>query len=114
MENFLVVVAGFLIGVVGTRLGGRITTFIGKPDDKVLSGVLGFAGGIMLSVIFIDLIPEALAIGGYLPTLLGVLIGILLIMSLDLVFPHKHITQNGDVNKNLKKTGIILGVGIAL
>ncbi|HZK35261.1 MAG TPA: ZIP family metal transporter [Bacillota bacterium] len=117
MEKALVVVAGLLIGVVGTGLGGLITAFMGRPGDKVLSGVLGFAGGIMLSVVFVDLIPEALEIGGYLATLLGVVIGILMIMSLDLIFSHKHLAQNGDIsqaNDNLKKTGIILGVGIAL
>ena len=64
-----VTMAGLFAGVVGTGLGGLIIASIGNPGKRILSFVLGFSGGIMLAIIFIDLLPEGLKIGGTTSTL---------------------------------------------
>lgn len=114
MEIGLTTITGLSVGVIGTGLGGLIIALLGKPSDKVLSGILGFAGGIMLSVIFTDLIPEALEIGGFIPALIGLVVGSLLILSMDFLLPHEHFTKNDNPNSHLIKTGVVLSIGIAL
>lgn len=114
MDLGLITAKGLFIGIFGTGLGGLIVAFLGKPKDNVLSGILGFAGGIMLSVIFIDLIPEALVIGGFLPASIGLISGSLLILSMDFFIPYKLFKEANRANSHLIKTGIILGIGIAL
>ena len=43
-------------GVVGTGVGGLIGVFIGKKGKRIISAILSLAGGIMLSVVFFELI----------------------------------------------------------
>lgn len=114
MDLGLITAKGLFVGVFGTGLGGLIVALLGKPSDKVLGGILGFAGGIMLSVIFTDLIPEALIIGGFTPALIGLLTGSLLILSMDFLIPDQHFDKDLKHNSHLIKTGVILGIGIAL
>ncbi|HHV38911.1 MAG TPA: ZIP family metal transporter [Tepidimicrobium sp.] len=114
MEMELVLIAGLLIGVVGTGLGGVAIVLLGRPGEKFLSGALGFAGGIMLTVIFVSLIPEAIEIAGFLPAFIGIIAGILLILGMDTLIPQEYFSGTGSFNSHLIKTGVILGAGIAL
>ena len=114
MEIGITTIAGLLVGVIGTGLGGLLIVLLGKPTDKTMSGVLGFAGGIMLTAIFSELIPEALEISGVVPTFIGIVAGILLVLSMDFILPHRHFTRNDNPNSRLIKTGVVLGIGIAL
>jgi len=45
-------IMGFIFGGIGTSIGGLISVLIYKPSDKLVSGILSFAAGIMLSVTF--------------------------------------------------------------
>ena len=49
----------FISGVIGTTLGGIIGAFIGRKNTKNMVYVLSFACGVMVSVVFFDLLPEA-------------------------------------------------------
>lgn len=115
MENIaLIALIGLLSGVVGTGLGGLGIIGIRKVSPSWLSVILGISAGIMTSIIFLDLIPEAKEIGNMFSSILGILMGVGLIGFLDLKFPHHHfsLTQNGDVR--YLKMGLLLGIGIAL
>lgn len=114
MSIVYISIIGLMIGVVGTGLGGLLVILLGKPSNKVLSGILGFAGGIMVSVIFVDLLPEAFEIGGFLPAIVGLFSGVLLILCMDVILPHDHFFDSSDANSRFIKTGAILGIGIAL
>jgi len=48
-----------LAGVVGTGIGGIIGALLQKNSNRVVSLLLSFAGGVMLSVVCCDLITEA-------------------------------------------------------
>lgn len=54
-----IVVVTFISGVVGTGLGGIVGAVLKRDSNKVVSLLLSFAGGVMLSVVAFDLIPEA-------------------------------------------------------
>ena len=48
-----------LAGVAGTGLGGLIGAMLQKDSKRTVSLLLSFAGGVMLSVVCLDLVPEA-------------------------------------------------------
>ena len=58
LETLIVTTA--LAGVGGTGLGGLIGALLQKDSKRVVSLLLSFAGGVMLSVVCFDLVPEAI------------------------------------------------------
>ncbi len=50
----------FIAGVVGTGVGGLIGALLQKESNRVVSLLLSFAAGVMLSVVCFDLIVEAI------------------------------------------------------
>ncbi len=109
-----ITIIGSLVGVIGTGLGGFLVILLGKPSDKTLSAILGFAGGIMTSIIFMDLLPEAFEIGGLAPAIIGLIVGVLLIYVMDVFQPHEHFFDSSDANFRFIKAGVVLAIGIAL
>lgn len=84
-------------------------TFWQRPKDHFLGFLLAFSGGIMLAVVFQDLILEALSLGGLLITLAGTLCGVFVLFLLS--SPAFFQLPPG---QDLVKTGVFLGIGISL
>ena len=57
IETLIVTTA--LAGVVGTGLGGLVGALLQKNSNRMVSLLLSFAGGVMLSVVCYDLVTEA-------------------------------------------------------
>ena len=53
------IVTTALAGVVGTGLGGLVGALLQKNSNRMVSLLLSFAGGVMLSVVCFDLVTEA-------------------------------------------------------
>ena len=109
-----IAVAGLLAGVIGTGLGGLIISALGQPSKRVLSFVLGFSAGIMLAMIFVDLLPESLDLGGPTNTFAGLVLGIGLLLLLDFVVPHQHVAGGEAQHSHYLRLSILLGLGIDL
>ncbi|NLC12269.1 MAG: ZIP family metal transporter [Firmicutes bacterium] len=105
---------GLLAGVIGTASGGIVVFFLKNPRKELLSFVLGFSGGIMLAIVFSDLIPEAIEAGNMVSAILGLCLGVILILILDLKLPHFHIFETDNEYACFLRTGVILGLGIAM
>ncbi len=108
---------GLLSGVLGTVMGGLSVVLLKKVEDKSLSILLGFSAGIMVSITFVELIPESIEEGSLITAMAGLLLGIGMIGFVDIKFPHRHFSFNcdGDEEKaKYLKTGILLSVGIAM
>lgn len=117
MENlWQIALIGTLAGVCGTGFGGLVTVLFGKPKKSILSFVLAFSSGIMLAVVFEDLIPESVALGTMWSTFLGLLLGIFLLAALDRHLPHFHFSMiaHNDKRSRFIRTSILLGIGIAM
>ena len=54
-----VIIITAIAGVCGTGIGGLIGALIGKNSEKIVSLLLSFAAGVMLSVVCFDLLIEA-------------------------------------------------------
>lgn len=61
MNSFLfVIIVSAISGVICTGIGGFLGTMFKKDNNKSVSLLLSFAGGIMLSIVCFDLIPESI------------------------------------------------------
>ena len=67
-----------IAGVAGTGLGGLIGALLQKDSNRAVSLLLSFAGGVMMSVVCFDLVPEAIETEVGIFTVIGaVIIGVL-------------------------------------
>jgi zinc transporter, ZIP family len=111
MEPILFIV---LISVMGPIIGSAIGV-IKKPSDVFTYNMLAFAAGIMLSISFLELIPESIALSSVWICVIGIILGALVIYLLDKFIPHIHpelcCQEQG---KNLKKSSLFLILGIFL
>ena len=96
MSNFwFVVIISTIAGVIGTGLGGLIGAIFKKDNSKIVSLLISFAGGVMLSIVCFELIPEAMMpenAESQIPlyvVLLGVLAGFMSVYLLNM-FIDKH------------------------
>jgi len=107
-----------IIILIISALGPIIGSFIGvlkKPSEYFMYNMLAFAGGVMLSISFLELIPESIHLSSIYICILGIAIGAFIMFLLDKLIPHIHPelgTQ--EPGRHLKKTSIYLLIGIFL
>ena len=79
-----------LAGVVGTGLGGLIGAMLQKDSNRMVSLLLSFAGGVMLSVVCFDLVVEAVDTGaGLWLVVLSVALGVAITYLLNYLIDRK-------------------------
>lgn len=106
---------GLFFGTFGTTIGGLIGIYFKKTSNKFLSFVLSFASGLMLSIVCFDLIPEAMEIASIINVLLGITLGIIAMITCDILVQNKFNSKKVKLkNNSLLKTGIIVSIGLAL
>ena len=77
------------LSTAGPVIGSAIGVWK-KPSEQYIHNMLYFAAGIMLSISFLDLIPESIHLGTTLTCVAGVTIGASIMAFLDRLFPHVH------------------------
>lgn len=106
---------GLFFGTIGTTIGGLIGIFTKKNSNKFLSFTLAFASGLMLAVVCFDLIPESMEISSIYMTILGIILGIIIMIICDNLVQKKFSGKStNNKNMGLLKTGIIVSIGLAL
>ncbi len=113
MDWMEVTLVGTAAGVVGAGLGGILAFFFLRPSSRVLGFMLGLSAGVMLAIVFMELLEEALDEGGFLIGAAGLLLGIFLFVWLDARFPHYHFVTEETRGSYIKK-GTLIATGIAL
>lgn len=76
---------------LATGLGAVVVLLFGKPSQKALSAMLGFAAGVMIAISAFNLMEGAAAVGSTASAIVGLAAGVLLMFALDLLVPHSHI-----------------------
>lgn len=78
-------------------LGAANVFFLRRINQKLLDGVLGFAGGVMIAASFWSLLEPAIAMSAesdmpkWLPAAIGFLLGGFAIRGVDAILPHLHL-----------------------
>jgi ZIP family zinc transporter len=111
MEGIYIILAISALGpIIGSLIG-----VLKKPKESFMYIMLAFAAGVMLSISFLELIPESIRLSSIPVAGIGLLLGALLMYALDKSIPHIHPelgTQ--EPGHKLKRTAIYLMVGIFL
>ncbi len=102
------------ISVIGPVIGSLIG-ILKKPSKNFIFIMLSFAAGVMLSISFLELIPESIKLSSTLICIIGIFIGALAMHLVDKFIPHIHPGLDSDnPNYELKKTSLYLTLGIFL
>lgn len=104
---------GLFFGTFGTTIGGIIGVKFKNTSNKFLSFILNVAAGLMVSIVCFELIPEALEISSLCSTLIGTILGIIIMLFCDNMVNKKLSSKNSN-KSSLLKTGIIVGIGLAI
>ena len=92
-----IILMSVLAGVVGMGFGGVLTALFGNKNDKIISIFLSFSGGVMISISFVELIPEALELSSVLILVIGLFAGALLVWALHYLMDN--ISRSGGKSK---------------
>ena len=103
-----------IIAVSGPVIGSAIG-ILKMPTFGYICNMLCFAAGVMLTVSFLELIPESLAISSPRISVLGVVLGALAMYALDKIIPHIHPRLCAqEQGCNLERTSVYLILGMFL
>ncbi len=107
---FIIIVISVLGPVIGSLIG-----ISKKISGKSMYNMLAFAGGVMLAISFLELIPESIELSSIWIATLGIIFGSLVMYLIDKIIPHIHPGLCGqEQGKKLKKTSLYLIAGIFL
>lgn len=105
---------GFAVGGTGIGLGGIVAFGFGKYFARVSGMILACAAGLIFSLLAFELVPESISTGGLIPTIIGVILGVLLIIRLEHFF-HKVVIITDNPRKSMFiRSGILLAIGVAI
>lgn len=115
MDQFLTLVLISTIAGMATVLGGLIV-IIKLPGRRRIGLFGGFAGGVMITVAFMNLVSESIKESSYITATIGFALGALFMFLLDILLSHRHfgLKEKGLINPNLVRTGMLIAVGVAL
>lgn len=82
--------AGLVLPGLATTVGGLGVLAFPHPGERVVAGLLGFTGGIMLAASVFSLLVPALELGSLWEILVGFAVGAAVIALLDELVPHVH------------------------
>ena len=78
-----IILMSLLAGAIGMGLGGAVTAVVGGKTDRMIAIFLSLAGGVMISIVLIELIPEAIEYSNIWIAVVGLGFGALLVMVLN-------------------------------
>ena len=104
-----VVIVTAIAGVVGTGLGGLIGVLFTRNSEKIVSLLLSFAGGVMLSIVCLDLLSDAIAqapdsVGHVFLVVVMTAVGFVLIYVLNAIVDRRTNPQVKHIDKHHPKT----------
>ncbi|BAS29165.1 ZIP family metal transporter [Limnochorda pilosa] len=92
-------------------LGALAVLVVRRPSERLLNVALGFSAGVMLAASFTSLIMPGIELGGVLPVLAGIVLGVLVLDRADRWIPHLHVAVTGRAWSNGSEAAAAEGVG---
>ena len=93
-------------GIVGMGLGGLASALLGNISPKAMCWVLSFAGGVMISVVSFELIPEGIELAGMPIAILGLLLGIAVVTVLNRLLDKVTIKDGDSLEAHISGAGV--------
>lgn len=111
MESILTIILILLLGpVIGSLIG-----IARRPSERTMFNFLSFAAGVMLSISFIELIPESIEFSSAWLAIAGIILGSIIMFGIDKLIPHLHPGMcRQEQGHHLKRTAEYLILGILL
>jgi len=110
MKSFLLIIILIFAGQTLGSLAGVIK----KPPDSFLRFSLAFAASMMLSISFMQLIPESLKVTAFSNVIAGLFLGIILMGLIDKMLPHINPELGKKEKPAIERTITMLVIGMAL
>jgi zinc transporter, ZIP family len=109
---------GCIVGALGTGMGSGLSFLVSDRQKNLPALLMGISGGIMLAVVFFDILPEAVLTTGTFIMVCGVAVGMLFVLLLSMLIPGQKVEARdlfaASRRSSLKKMGILLCAGIAI
>jgi len=103
METLIITTS--IAGIVGTGLGGLIGALLQKDSNRIVSLLLSFAAGVMLSVVCFDLVVGAIETGvGVAVVISAIAFGVAVIYRLNRIIDKKTNPEVPHIDENHPKT----------
>ena len=114
MQDWLPILWVSTIAGLATTLGSLVVLMFGRPKEQVLAMLLAGAGGVMLAVVSLDLLPTAWQIGPLSLVILGFIIGLAFMKLADQKLNASPPSLPLPRRQRLKRIGLLVAAGIAL
>jgi ZIP family zinc transporter len=108
---------------LSTTIGSVLALFVRKPGSRLMTLTLGFSGGVMMLVSFVELLPGGIKAIGFAPANLAFFGGMLAMFLIDALIPHDYMAEhhhtdveNGDaaMKSRLLKAGLFVALGLGI
>jgi ZIP family zinc transporter len=112
---------------LSTTIGSLLALFVRKPGSRLMTLTLGFSGGVMILVSFVELLPGGIDALGFAPANLVFFGGMMAMFLIDALIPHDymaehHHTEVGgasapaaqDLRSRLLKAGLFVALGLGI
>ncbi|TCT14325.1 ZIP family zinc transporter [Natranaerovirga pectinivora] len=110
----IALVIGLFSGLIGLTIGVISAYSVSNRGSRFEGILTGFTGGLMLSIIYIDILPEAFSKSGLWVTFSGIVLGMLLFLLVEAVVHKKLVNKKmGSVEKGYKKTAYMIAIALA-
>jgi len=117
---------GFALGLLLSTVAG-FSTLIGsafgliakEPGPRFMALTLGFSGGVMLHVSFVELLQAGVEATGFDPAHIAFFLGMVAMFLVDVLIPHDYMAEHDhsgrtDHQGRLLKTGLFVALGIGI
>jgi ZIP family zinc transporter len=103
---------------LATTVGSVLGIFVRKPGPRFMALTLGFAGGVMILVSFVELLQGGIEVVGFGPAHVAFFAGMLGMLLIDFLIPHEYMAEShhgGEGGQGgLLKTGVLVALGIGI
>jgi ZIP family zinc transporter len=103
---------------LSTTIGSLLGLAMKKPGPRFMALTLGFSGGVMILVSFVELLARGIVAVGFGPAHVAFFVGMMVMFLVDISIPHDYMAEryegDGEVKGDLMKTGLLVALGIGI
>jgi ZIP family zinc transporter len=116
--NITAALALTAVAGLATTIGSLLGIFVTKPGPRFMALTLGFAGGVMILVSFVELLQGGIEAVGFGPAHVAFFAGMAGMFLIDFLIPHEYMAERhraaGGGQEGLLRTGVLVALGIGI